>query len=127
MSSTAGLVKQEAASEALEPRLKVWVEKEGQLVLSDYRVRLLEAIAAKGSLAEGAAAMGLSYRRAWGKVKEIEANLGMKLVESTVGGPGGGGSHLTPAAERLLAQYNRFRRALSELADREFERSFSDA
>jgi molybdate transport system regulatory protein len=111
----------------MEPRLKVWVEQGGQLVLSDYRVRLLEAIAATGSLADGAAEMGLSYRRAWGKVKELEANLGLKLVESTVGGPGGGATRLTPAAERLVAQYNRFRHALSEHAEREFERSFGEA
>lgn len=109
------------------PHLKVWVEgDDGGLLLSDYRVRLLEAIGEKGSLADGAAAMGLSYRRAWGKVKEIEANLGLKLVESTVGGAGGGATRLTATAERLVARYNRFRDALTELAEREFAEQFEE-
>src|SRR3990172_6880234 len=76
--------------------------------------------------AEEATAMGLSYRRAWGKVREIEANLGVKLVQSVVGGPGGGSTHLTPAAERLVAHYHRFRHALSDYAEREFTRDFEE-
>ena len=111
----------------LGPRLKVWVESgNGKIVLSDYRVRLLEAVARTGSLADAATAMGLSYRRAWGKVREIEANLGVKLVQSVVGGPGGGSTHLTPAAERLVAHYHRFRHALSDYAEREFTRDFEE-
>ncbi len=112
---------------AMEPRLKVWVESgDGHLVLSDYRVRLLELIAERGSLADGAAEMGLSYRRAWGKIREIEANLGLKLVESAAGGPGGGHSQLTPAGRRLVACYERFRHALSEYANSEFSRAFTE-
>ena len=111
----------------LEPKLKVWVESaEGRIVLSDYRVRLLEAIGRTGSLAEAATSMGLSYRRAWGKVREIEANLGVKLVQSVVGGPGGGSTSLTPAAERLIAQYRRFRHALGDYAEREFARDIEE-
>ncbi len=111
----------------MQPRLKVWVEAEnGSLVLSDYRVRLLQFISEKGSLADGAAEMGLSYRRAWGKVREIEANLGLRLVDSVAGGPGGGHSRLTPEGERLVASYARFRDALSNDAQREFEEAFRE-
>ncbi len=90
------------------PRQKLWVETDGQLVMSDYRVRLLELVAETGSLAEAASALGLSYRRAWGKVKEIEANLGRSLVQSEVGGAGGGRTVLTPDAEALVGAYRRF-------------------
>ena len=38
----------------LEPRIKLWVEKDGRLVLSDYRVQLLRAVGETGSLAEAA-------------------------------------------------------------------------
>ncbi len=111
----------------MEPRLKVWVEAgDGRLVLSDYRVRLLELIAEKGSLADGAAEMGLSYRRAWGKLKEIEQNLGVRLVESVAGGAGGGHSRLTPEAKRLVASYNRFRHALAEHAAGDFAAAFRE-
>jgi molybdate transport system regulatory protein len=116
----------EAAAAKLEPRLKVWVESAGRIALSDYRVRLLEAIERAGSLTDGAAEMGLSYRRAWGKIRELEANLGMKLLESTVGGPGGGSSHLTRDAVLLIERYNRFRAALTAHAEREFEAVFGE-
>ena len=108
----------------LEPRIKLWVEKDGRLVLSDYRVQLLRAVGETGSLAEAAQRMGLSYRRAWGKVREIERNLGVTLVESEAGGAGGGGSRLTPEGERLVALYQRFRRAMESDLGREFWAAF---
>ena len=64
----------------MEPKSKLWIEKDGKLALSDYRVRLLKLIDETGSLSDAASQMQLSYRRAWGKVKEIEANLGLRLV-----------------------------------------------
>jgi molybdate transport system regulatory protein len=109
----------------MEPRAKVWVEKDGKLVLSDYRVRLLRLIDETGSLADAAKAMGLSYRRAWGKVKEIERNLGAKLLESAAGGPGGGGSQLTDDARRLVEQYEQFRGSAERDLQDDFRRSFA--
>jgi len=108
----------------LEPRIKLWVEKDGRLALSDYRVQLLRHVGETGSLAEAAQRMRLSYRRAWGKVREMEQNLGVKLVESEAGGVGGGGSRLTPQGERLVALYARFRRAMERDLGKEFQEVF---
>jgi molybdate transport system regulatory protein len=108
----------------MEPHAKLWVEHDGKLVLSEYRVRLLQLIDDTGSLAEAAAAMQLSYRRAWGKVREIEENLGLKLVESAAGGAGGGGSRLTPDGRRLVARFRRFQEALAHDLDQEFRGAF---
>jgi molybdate transport system regulatory protein len=108
----------------LEPRIKLWVERDGRLVLSDYRVRLLQQIAETGSLAEAAQRMGLSYRRAWGKVREIEQNIGVRLVQSEVGGAGGGGSRLTREGERLVALYQRFHRLMESDLGKEFRDVF---
>ncbi len=108
----------------LEPHIKLWVEKDGLLVLSDYRVRILQHVAETGSLAEAAQRMRLSYRRAWGKVREIEQNLGVRLVQSEVGGAGGGGSKLTRDGERLLALYKRFRKLMEVDLGKEFRDVF---
>lgn len=113
-----------ASAKRLRPRLKLWVEKEGRLVLSDYRVELLRHIAETGSLAEAAQRIGLSYRRAWGKVREIEENLGWRLVETEVGGSGGGGSRLTDEGERLVSLYGRFQRAMESDLGKEFREVF---
>ena len=109
---------------AVEPRSKVWLEKDGKLALSDYRVRLLRLIDEKGSLSDAAAAMDLSYRRAWGKLKEIEHNLGVKLVDTAVGGAGGGGSRLTAEGRRLVEQFERFRAAAEDDVTRAYSRAF---
>jgi molybdate transport system regulatory protein len=110
----------------MEPKAKLWVEKDGALVLSGYRVRLLQHIAETGSLAEAARRMGLSYRRAWGKIREIEENLGVRLVESEVGGVGGGGTRLTPAGERVLALYQKYETAAQADIRRLFVELFSE-
>jgi len=90
------------------------VDQDGKIVMSDYRVRLLALVAETGSLARAASAMKLSYRRAWGKIKEIEANLGVPLVQSEVGGPGGGHTVLTPEAEAIVLAYLRFQSRMAE-------------
>lgn len=109
----------------MEPRAKLWLEKNGQIVLSDYRVRLLMLIDETGSLSDAAARMQLSYRRAWGKLREIEQNLGMKLVESAAGGAGGGGSRLTDDGQRLVRLYREYGTAVEAAMTKEFGRIFS--
>ena len=121
MQATAG----QRSALRLRPRLKVWLETDGgRIAFSDYRLRLLESVQETGSLAGAAARMELSYRRAWGKLRELEANLGVKLVQSVVGGAGGGSTSLTPEALDLVDRYRRFRAALEEFAERDFAREF---
>jgi molybdate transport system regulatory protein len=108
----------------MEPKAKLWVEKNGEVALSGYRVRLLSHIAETGSLAEAARRMGLSYRRAWGKIREMETNLGVRLVQSEVGGAGGGRSSLTPEGERVVSLYPHFEAAAAADVRRRFDEVF---
>jgi molybdate transport system regulatory protein len=105
--------------------VKLWLEKDGLLVFSDYRAELLDHIARTGSISGGAERMGLSYRRAWGKIKEIEHNLGLRLVLSEAGGLGGGRTKLTPEGEELLARYRAFRAAAQSDVNRDFAEAFA--
>ena len=111
----------------MQPRVKLWVEKDGLLVFSDYRAELLDRIARTGSISGGAERMGLSYRRAWGKIKEIEHNLGVRLVQSEVGGLGGGRTKLTPEGEEILARYRAFRAAAQSHVGRDFTKAFGNS
>jgi molybdate transport system regulatory protein len=110
----------------MEPQLKINVLEDDHFVFGDAEMRLLDAIARQGTLSEGAAALGLSYRAAWGKLRAAEASLGTKLVETTVGGSGGGSSRLTETAERLVGRYNRFRAAVGAFTLAEFARCFGE-
>ena len=91
----------------VEVRSKVWLERAGKVVLSDWRAALLEAVGETGSLARAAERMNVPYRTAWYKVKEIEEQLGVRLLETHSGGSGGGQSSLTPEAREILRRFHR--------------------
>jgi molybdate transport system regulatory protein len=92
----------------MEPKFNLWIEHDGQVVLSAWRVRLLEAIDAAGSISAAAEQLNVPYRRAWEKIQEIEQGLGLKVVDTAVGGQGGGGAHLTAAGRQAVAQFHAF-------------------
>jgi molybdate transport system regulatory protein len=75
------------------------------------KAELLEGIAETGSIAAAGRLMGMSYRRAWLLVEEMNMIFRDKLVDASKGGSGGGGAALTPMGERLLAAYRRLERA----------------
>lgn len=88
--------------------------------------QLFEGIEAYGSLRRSAAAMGMSYNKAWNIVKNSETLLGRPLVRRQIGGAKGGGAALTDAGRDLLARYRAFekagKQALARLAEQYFER-----
>ena len=92
----------------MEPKFNLWIEEGGVVVLSAWRVQLLQAIQATGSITSAAEQLKVPYRRAWEKLQEMEQGLGLKLVETAVGGAGGGGAHLTPEGERAIGQFLAF-------------------
>ncbi|MEX2374502.1 MAG: LysR family transcriptional regulator [Dehalococcoidia bacterium] len=95
-------------------RSKVWLERDGVVVMSEYRARLLEAVAEHRSVAQAAEALGLPYRTAWKKLREMEAAVGEALLESDSGGASGGQSSLTPLAVDLVASFRRVAGSVSE-------------
>lgn len=87
-------------------KFKVWLENtKGQGILGDGKFELLEMIDKYGSLSAAADKMGISYRKAWGNVKEAEEKLGFLLVEKHRGGAHGGSSVLTPEGKKLIEAY----------------------
>jgi molybdate transport system regulatory protein len=108
----------------LQPRVKLWLEQDGRIVMSDYRLRLLALVEETGSLAEAAERMGLSYRRAWGKVKELERNLGLPLVQSVAGGAGGGHTAITDEGRDLLRRYAEFQHRAAAAVQSAYEAAF---
>ncbi len=83
-------------------------------MLGPGKADLLEAIARTGSIAAAGRAMGMSYKRAWSLVEEMNAAFRAPLVESARGGPKGGGARLT---ETGLAVAQHFRRLEARAAE----------
>ncbi len=63
-------------------RLHLWLDTEDGVFFGSGRAQLLEEIERHGSLKAAAQAMGISYRAAWGKLKQTEAVLGVRLVQT---------------------------------------------
>lgn len=108
----------------MEPRFNVWLEKDGKVVLSQWRVRLLETIEATGSISAAAEALDLPYRRAWEKVHEIEQQLGVKVLDTAIGGSQGGGAKLTAAAKKAIDQFHAFADGLDAEVGRRYQTAF---
>ncbi len=71
--------------------------------MGDKRVAILRLIGDSGSISQAAREAGVSYKAAWQAIETLSNLAGVPLVDKAVGGSGGGGARLTPAALRLLA------------------------
>ncbi|MEI4471523.1 winged helix-turn-helix domain-containing protein [Frigidibacter sp. MR17.24] len=71
------------------------------------KARLLALIEAEGSISAAGRGMGMSYKRAWSLVEQMNADFAEPLVDSTRGGPRGGGARLTGTGREILAAYGR--------------------
>ena len=113
-------------SAAAEVRSKIWLERDGEVVLSEWRVALLAAIAAEGSLTRAADRLGVPYRTAWERVRETERAVGVALVESASGGADGGGTRLTEAGASVVDRWNRAAGGVREEIEARFRAEFAD-
>ena len=108
----------------MEPKFNLWIEHNGVVVLSEWRVKLLEAIDQTGSISRAAERMKVTYHRAWEKLHEMEEGLGYKLLDAQVGGAGGGGAELTDKGRDLIKRFRKLDQGLSDEIDQRFEESF---
>ena len=76
-----------------------------RLVFGPGKAELLARIGETGSIAAAGRTMGMSYKRAWALVEEMNAAFRSPLVASARGGAGGGGARLTDAGREVLEAY----------------------
>lgn len=105
---------------------KVWLERGGELVLSEWRLELLHAVEETGSLTRAAERLDVPYRTAWYKLKASEDALGVRLLITHSGGAEGGHSELTPVARELLARFQRVTDGVAEYVEARFRAEFGD-
>ncbi len=104
-------------------RYKLWLSAvSGEGIIGEGKYKLLRMIEKLGSLKAAAESLGVSYRKAWGDIKESEELLGYDLTEKTRGGVGGGNSVLTSKAKNLLEAYD----ALHKKMDNAIEDAYDD-
>jgi len=83
------------------------------------KVDLLEAIAEAGSISAAARTLGMSYRRAWLLVDEMNRAFKSSVVGTTTGGTQGGGAALTPLGREVVRRYRNIETIAERAGDAE--------
>lgn len=94
-----------------DPRLSLRLHFGTGLTFGRGKADLLQGIDEAGSISAAGRRMGMSYRRAWSLVEEMNGHFSAPLVDSSRGGAKGGGAALTDLGRAVLADY----RALEDL------------
>jgi molybdate transport system regulatory protein len=97
------------------PRLSIRVDLEtGRL--GPGKIALLEGIEAEGSLAAAARVLGMSYKRAWQLLAELNAMFDEPVAVTAPGRNVGGGTQLTAFGRRVVALYHAIERRAAQAA-----------
>jgi molybdate transport system regulatory protein len=104
-----------------QPRLVLRIDFDQTRALGPGKVRLLELLGKTGSISGAGRAMGMSYRRAWLLVDELNRTFRLPVVQTREGGAGGGGALLTPFGAGLVESY----RAMEQEAHAALDRRLS--
>lgn len=84
------------------------------------KIAVLEAIRSTGSISAAARSLGMSYRRAWLLVEEINGALREPAVTAETGGHHGGGAVLTSVGDRIVDLYRAIETHARSAAGEEF-------
>lgn len=90
----------------IELRFSHWVYVDGVKFFGPGRVELLSLIDKTGSIAKAAKEMGMSYKKAWRMVDEMNASGQTPYVIAHKGGQQGGGTEITARGKMVIDAYN---------------------
>ena len=101
----------------VKPVFKFWLETNKGYAFGEGPFEILSKVKELGTLSGAAEGLHMSYRQAWGMIKEIEEEVGESLLRTRKGGAsGGGGAELTEAGLKLLSQYSKTKKELAEFS-----------
>lgn len=90
---------------APEFKLRMRITQGDLIAIGPGKIALLEALDEAGSITAAAKALGMSYRRAWLLIDELNQSLREPAVVTAAGGAQGGGSRLTDSGRALVTLY----------------------
>ena len=104
-------------------KAKFWLTLGPRTLFGDGKANLLEAVDRLGSLRSAAQSMGMSYRYAWGLLRELDTAAGFSFLEHSGTGPRTN-LRLTAEGRRFIKAYRAFRGPLDALTEKRFHRTF---
>jgi molybdate transport system regulatory protein len=98
---------------------RLWIESEDDRFLGPGRIELLEKIEELGSISKAAAAMAMSYKKAWDLVASMNQQARQPLVLAQTGGKKGGGASVTDEGKKSIAAYKSLQARFREFLEKE--------
>jgi len=98
------------------PAIRLRIDLSPDSALGPGKIALLEHIAATGSLSKAARELGMSYRRAWLLLDDINGMFDDPATTTSVGGSGGGGARLTDLGREIVKAYREIEDAAEKVA-----------
>jgi molybdate transport system regulatory protein len=98
------------------PSIRVRIDLSPDSALGPGKIALLEHIEATGSLSQAARELGMSYRRAWLLLADVNRMFTKPATTASVGGSGGGGAQLTELGRAIVKAYREIEDAAEKAA-----------
>ena len=99
--------------------IKIRIQLKNNLNIGPGKVLLLEKIEETGSISKAANEIGLSYRKAWRLINELNNLSIKKLVHAKAGGKGVRGSQLTTEGKSFIRLYRKIETKLKKITLKE--------
>jgi len=90
-----------------------------RIFLGPGRVELMQYIENTGSINKAARQMGMSYKKAWEMINELNTQAATPFVITQTGGEKGGGSVITDEAKELITYHKQLRKRFTEYLEKE--------
>jgi molybdate transport system regulatory protein len=97
-----------------DTRLTLRIDFGSRRSIGPGKIRLLEEVARTGSISEAGRKLGMSYRRAWLLIDDMNSCFNQPVVSAKPGGSQGGGTSVTKFGADLIRHY----RAIEAAAQR---------
>lgn len=105
----------------MEVKVKLYlVDEEGDKFMGIGVLWILERIETEGSLRKSAAVLGISYSKAYGMIRNLEARLGVPVLVRKKGGAAHDGATLTPFGRSFVELYRAFQTKAKDLVEGPF-------
>jgi len=98
-------------------RARFWITGKRPGYIGIGRIELLEKINQLGSMSKAAKSMGMSYKKAWKLIEELNGMYEEPLIVKVKGGKAGGGSELTEKGKAVISEFKRIEKKLTVLLE----------
>ena len=102
-------------------RVRCWVDIDGEKFFGPGRVKLLKLIEETGSIAKASRRMGMSYKKAWVMIDDMNSKVSDPFVIAKKGGQKGGGTELTEPGRKVVKAFDRLSQKIDSIIGKEKE------